>query len=59
MPGMGTGCGLVRADVAARAMRTSIESALRDMPYRPYSWREARTGHGSGIFNWGDEFASY
>jgi O-acetyl-ADP-ribose deacetylase (regulator of RNase III) len=45
MPGMGTGCGQVRPDVAARAMRTGIETGLRDMPRRPYSWREAQERH--------------
>jgi O-acetyl-ADP-ribose deacetylase (regulator of RNase III) len=45
MPGMGTGCGEVRPDIAARAMRSGIESGLRDMPCRPYSWREAQERH--------------
>jgi O-acetyl-ADP-ribose deacetylase (regulator of RNase III) len=45
MPGMGTGCGQLPPDVAARAMRAGIEAGLRDMPYRPYSWREAQERH--------------
>jgi O-acetyl-ADP-ribose deacetylase (regulator of RNase III) len=45
MPGMGTGCGQVRPDVAARAMRAGIEAGLRDTPRRPYSWREAQERH--------------
>jgi O-acetyl-ADP-ribose deacetylase (regulator of RNase III) len=45
MPGMGTGCGQVRPDVAARAMRAGIEAELRDTPRRPYSWREAQERH--------------
>jgi O-acetyl-ADP-ribose deacetylase (regulator of RNase III) len=45
MPGMGTGCGQVPPDVAARAMRTGIEAGLRDTPRRPYSWREAQERH--------------
>jgi O-acetyl-ADP-ribose deacetylase (regulator of RNase III) len=45
MPGMGTGCGQVRPDVAARAMRAGIEAGLRDMPRRPYSRREAQERH--------------
>jgi O-acetyl-ADP-ribose deacetylase (regulator of RNase III) len=45
MPGLGTGCGQVRPDVAARAMRAGIEAGLRDTPRRPYSWREAQERH--------------
>jgi O-acetyl-ADP-ribose deacetylase (regulator of RNase III) len=45
MPGMGTGCGQVRPDLAARAMRAGIETGLRDTPRRPYSWREAQERH--------------
>jgi O-acetyl-ADP-ribose deacetylase (regulator of RNase III) len=45
MPGMGTGCGQVPPDVAARAMRAGIEAGLRDTPRRPYSWREAQERH--------------
>jgi hypothetical protein len=45
MSGMGTGCGQVRPDIAARAMRAGLEAGLRDMPHRPYSWREARERH--------------
>jgi O-acetyl-ADP-ribose deacetylase (regulator of RNase III) len=45
MPGMGTGCGQVLPDVAARAMRAGIEAGLRDTPRRPYSWREAQQRH--------------
>ena len=45
MPGMGTGCGQVRPDIAARAMRAGIEAGLRDTPRRPYSWREAQERH--------------
>jgi O-acetyl-ADP-ribose deacetylase (regulator of RNase III) len=45
MPGMGTGCGQVRPDIAARAMRSGIEAGLRDTPRRPYCWREARERH--------------
>jgi O-acetyl-ADP-ribose deacetylase (regulator of RNase III) len=45
MPGMGTGCGQVPPGVAARAMRAGIEAALRDTPYRPYSWQEAQERH--------------
>jgi O-acetyl-ADP-ribose deacetylase (regulator of RNase III) len=45
MPGMGTGCGQVLPGVAARAMRAGIEAALRDMPYRPYTWQEAQERH--------------
>jgi O-acetyl-ADP-ribose deacetylase (regulator of RNase III) len=49
MPGMGTGCGRVRPDIAARAMRAGIEAGLRDTPRRPYSWREAQERHFQGI----------
>jgi O-acetyl-ADP-ribose deacetylase (regulator of RNase III) len=45
MPGMGTGCGQVRPDIAARAMRAGIEAGLRDTPRRPYNWREAQERH--------------
>jgi O-acetyl-ADP-ribose deacetylase (regulator of RNase III) len=45
MPGMGTGCGRVLPGVAARAMKAGIETGLRDMPYRPYSWQEAQERH--------------
>jgi O-acetyl-ADP-ribose deacetylase (regulator of RNase III) len=45
MPGMGTGCGQLLPDVAARAMRAGIEAGLRDTPRRPYSWREAQEQH--------------
>jgi len=45
MPGMGTGCGQVRPEIAARAMRAGIETGLRDAPRRPYSWREAQERH--------------
>ena len=45
MPGMGTGCGQVAPNIAARAMRAGIEAGLRDMPRRPYSWREAQERH--------------
>jgi O-acetyl-ADP-ribose deacetylase (regulator of RNase III) len=45
MPGMGSGCGQVLPDVAARAMRSGIEAGLRDTPRRPYSWREAHERH--------------
>jgi O-acetyl-ADP-ribose deacetylase (regulator of RNase III) len=45
MPGMGTGCGQVRPDLAARAIRAGIEAGLRDTPRRPYSWREAQERH--------------
>jgi O-acetyl-ADP-ribose deacetylase (regulator of RNase III) len=45
MPGMGTGCGQLRPDVAARAMRAGIEAGLRDTPRRPYSWRDAQERH--------------
>jgi O-acetyl-ADP-ribose deacetylase (regulator of RNase III) len=45
MPGMGTGCGQLRPDIAARAMRAGIEAGLRDTPRRPYSWREAQERH--------------
>jgi O-acetyl-ADP-ribose deacetylase (regulator of RNase III) len=45
MPGMGTGCGQVLPGVAARAIRAGIEAALRDMPYRPYSWQQAQERH--------------
>jgi len=45
MPGMGTGCGQVAPNIAARAMRAGIEAGLRDMPRRPYSWREAQEWH--------------
>jgi O-acetyl-ADP-ribose deacetylase (regulator of RNase III) len=45
MPGMGTACGQVSPDVAARAMRAGIETGLRDTPRRPYSWREAQERH--------------
>jgi O-acetyl-ADP-ribose deacetylase (regulator of RNase III) len=45
MPGMGTGCGNVQAEIAARAMKTGIEAALRDTPHRPFSWREAQERH--------------
>jgi O-acetyl-ADP-ribose deacetylase (regulator of RNase III) len=45
MPGMGTGCGQVRSDIAARAMRAGIEAGLRDTPRRPYGWREAQERH--------------
>ena len=45
MPGMGTGCGQVVPDIAARAMRAGIEAGLRDTPRRPYSWREAQERH--------------
>jgi O-acetyl-ADP-ribose deacetylase (regulator of RNase III) len=45
MPGMGTGCGQVSPDIAARAMRAGIEAGLRDTPRRPYSWREAQERH--------------
>jgi O-acetyl-ADP-ribose deacetylase (regulator of RNase III) len=45
MPGMGTGCGQVLPEVAARAMRAGIEAGLRDTPRRPYSWREAQERH--------------
>lgn len=45
MPGMGTGCGQVQPDIAARAMRAGIEAGLRDTPRRSYSWREAQERH--------------
>jgi O-acetyl-ADP-ribose deacetylase (regulator of RNase III) len=45
IPGMGTGCGQVPRDTAARAMRTGIEAGLRDTPHRPYRWREAQARH--------------
>jgi O-acetyl-ADP-ribose deacetylase (regulator of RNase III) len=45
MPSMGTGCGQLRLDIAARAMRAGIEAGLRDTPRRPYSWREAQERH--------------
>jgi O-acetyl-ADP-ribose deacetylase (regulator of RNase III) len=45
MPGMGTGCGQVRPDIAARAMKAGIEAGLRDTRRRPYSWREAHERH--------------
>jgi len=45
MPGMGTGCGRVAPDIAARAMRAGIEAALREMPYRPLSLQEAQERH--------------
>jgi O-acetyl-ADP-ribose deacetylase (regulator of RNase III) len=45
MPGMGTGCGQMPPDIAARAMRAGIEAGLRDTPRRPHSWREARERH--------------
>jgi O-acetyl-ADP-ribose deacetylase (regulator of RNase III) len=45
IPGMGTGCGQVRPDIAARAMRAGIEAGLRDTPRRPHSWREAHERH--------------
>jgi O-acetyl-ADP-ribose deacetylase (regulator of RNase III) len=45
MPGMGTGCGQVAPDIAVRAMRAGIEAGLRDIPRRPYSWREAQERH--------------
>jgi len=45
MPGIGTGCGRVAPDIAARAMRAGIEAALRDIPYRPLTWPEAQERH--------------
>jgi O-acetyl-ADP-ribose deacetylase (regulator of RNase III) len=45
MPGMGTGCGQVRPDIAVRAMRAGIKAGLRDTPRRPLSWREAQEWH--------------
>jgi O-acetyl-ADP-ribose deacetylase (regulator of RNase III) len=45
MPGMGTGCGQVRPEIAASAMRAGIEAGLRNTPRRPYSWREAQERH--------------
>ena len=45
MPGMGTGCGQVRPDIAASAMKAGIEAGLRDTPQRPYSWQEAQERH--------------
>jgi O-acetyl-ADP-ribose deacetylase (regulator of RNase III) len=45
MPGMGTGCGQVPPDIAARAIRAGIEAGLRGTPRRPYSWQEAQERH--------------
>jgi O-acetyl-ADP-ribose deacetylase (regulator of RNase III) len=45
MPGMGTGCGQVPPDIAARAMRAGIEAGLQDTPHRSYNWQEARERH--------------
>jgi O-acetyl-ADP-ribose deacetylase (regulator of RNase III) len=45
IPGMGTGCGQVRPDIAVRAMRAGIKAGLRDTPRRPLSWREAPERH--------------
>jgi O-acetyl-ADP-ribose deacetylase (regulator of RNase III) len=45
IPGMGTGCGQVRPDIAVRAMRAGIKAGLRDAPRRPLSWREAQERH--------------
>jgi O-acetyl-ADP-ribose deacetylase (regulator of RNase III) len=45
MPGMGTGCGQVALDIAARAMRAGIEAGLTDTPRRPYNCHEAKERH--------------
>ena len=43
-PGMGTGCGRVRFDIAATAMLAGINAALSPKE-RPDSWREAQERH--------------
>lgn len=43
-PGMGTGCGEVRPDVAAIAMLCGIKNALDPLP-SPASWHEAQHRH--------------
>lgn len=44
LPGMGTGCGAVPPDVAARATAAGIRAALTPLP-APRTWREAQQRH--------------
>lgn len=44
IPGMGTGCGSVRPDFAAKAMQEGIRQALSGQTF-PASWREAQDAH--------------
>jgi O-acetyl-ADP-ribose deacetylase (regulator of RNase III) len=44
IPGMGTGCGRLAPEVAARAMALGIAQALNGAP-APQSWREAQRRH--------------
>jgi len=43
-PGMGTGCGGLPFDIASKAMRAGIETALAPLP-PPQTWREAQERH--------------
>jgi O-acetyl-ADP-ribose deacetylase (regulator of RNase III) len=44
IPGMGTGCGALDYDVAAKAMRLGVDDAVDGVPI-PISWREAQRRH--------------